>query len=284
MIMSIILPYIKIIRLPNALMAGAAVFLGFWLSDSGFSLMRLIFLILAATASISFGNVVNDIKDIASDKISHPERPLPRGEMSLRSALIFSILLASLALFLSFKVTLLHGIATLIPLSLLLVYAIYLKGTPITGNILVALLVAYPLIYGSLGSNQAKNVFIPAILAFLLNFSREIIKDLQDEKGDSAVGYGTSAHLPPNLLKFTLFTNSIIYVGLIFLPVLFHYFGTVYAVVCCVGALPIHIYRSILLVKSSWLSKLSQISRLYKVEMLVGLLALALDKLYHQFI
>lgn len=276
-------PYINIIRLPNAVMAGAAVLLGFWLSDSPFPASSLIFLIIAAVCSTGFGNVINDIKDIETDRISHPQRPLPKKEISIRAATIFSIFLAISAISSSFSVTVVHGTATLFPLFLLTIYTLFLKGTPLAGNLTVASLVAYPVIYGSLGSPNFKNLIIPASLAFLLNFSREIIKDLQDEKGDIATGYSTSAILPKKLLKSLLLISSFLYLILLYLPFKFHHFGIIYVVICTFVILPLHGYRSKFVIGSNWLSNAGKISVLYKFEMLAGLLALAVDQLFRIF-
>jgi len=88
-----IVSYIRIIRYSNALMAGLTTFLGFWLSDSSLSRSSVLLLIVATICSTGFGNTINDIFDIDSDRINHPDRPLPQGNISVRSAWIFSMLL-----------------------------------------------------------------------------------------------------------------------------------------------------------------------------------------------
>lgn len=276
-------PYINIIRLPNVIMAGSAVLLGFWLSDSPFSVCSLSFLFLATVCSTGFGNVINDIKDLETDRISHPQRPLPKNEISTRAAMIYAIFLALSAILFSFSVTAVHGAATLFPLLLLTVYTLFLKGTPLAGNLTVASLVAYPVIYGSLGSPHFQNLIIPAGLAFLLNLAREIVKDLQDESGDLAAGYFTSAVLPKKFLKSLLLISSLFYLILLYLPFKLHHFGIVYAIICTVAILPLHSYRSKLIIGKNWLSDVGKFSTLYKIEMFSGLLALAADRLFRTF-
>jgi geranylgeranylglycerol-phosphate geranylgeranyltransferase len=273
--------YINIIRLPNAIMAGAAVLLGFWLSNSPFSPQALFFLVIAAVCSTGFGNVINDIKDLQTDRISHPQRPLPKNEISSKSAIIYALFLAFSAILFSFSVTAVHGIATLFPLVILTAYTLFLKGTPLAGNLTVASLVAYPVIYGSLGSPHFQKLIIPSCLAFLLNLSREIVKDLQDEKGDIAAGYSTSAILPKKFLKSLLLISSLFYLILLYLPFRLHHFGIVYAVICTVAIIPLHGYRSKLIIGKSWLTNVGKISTLYKIEMLSGLISLAADQVFY---
>jgi geranylgeranylglycerol-phosphate geranylgeranyltransferase len=163
-------------------MAGLTTFLGFWLSDSSLPISSVMLLIIATICSIGFGNTINDIYDIDSDRINIPIVPYLRANISIRSAWIFSLLLLVSALASSFSVSSLHGFATVLPLLLLTIYAFFLKATPIAGNFLVAALVAYTILYGALGAVGFPRLIFPASLAFLLNFSREIIKDLQDLK------------------------------------------------------------------------------------------------------
>ncbi len=276
-----IYPYFKIIRIKNSLMAAGAVMLGFWICSVPFNLYTLMLLVTAAVAAIGFGNVINDILDIETDRISHPERALPKGEISRTSAGIYAVSLCSIALTSSFLVSKIHLIATLVPILLLAIYAFFLKGTPLTGNILVGILVAYPLIYGGFNGPDFNHLIIPAFCAFLLNLPREIIKDLQDKEGDTASGIVTSASLPQWLLTTLLISSSVLYLSIIFLPLRFHHFGKLYLIVCICCALPVHLIRSVKLITSDRSAKTyASIASLYKIEMFAGLTAMLLDKLF----
>lgn len=275
-----IVPYIRIIRYPNALMAGLTTFLGFWLSDSSLPLSSVFLLIIATICSTGFGNTINDIYDIDSDRINHPNRPLPQGIISVTSAWIFSLLLLICGLVSSFSVSSLHGFATVLPLLLLTVYAFFLKATPIVGNLLVAILVAYAILYGALGAVGFPRLIFPASMAFLLNFSREIIKDLQDSKGDQASGVITSAILSVRTLKTIIFFCSMICLSLLFITISMKLFGNLYTVISFGAILPLHVYRTILISRKEIEKRFSQISTLFKLEMLTGLVALAADKIF----
>jgi geranylgeranylglycerol-phosphate geranylgeranyltransferase len=237
-------------------------------------------LFCTALVSTGFGNVINDIRDVISDKISHPNRPLPRGEISLPGAWLYSVFLAIAGIVFSFSISFTHGIATLIPLIILTLYSFYLKGTPLLGNIVVASLVAYSILFGAINANGFNALIIPAILAFLLNFSREIIKDIQDEKGDQAIQVFTSAKLSSVLLKTLIYLCSLLYFCLLFLPAVRGDFGIIYILVCSILIIPIHLYRLFQIQSTTWKNRLSRISFLYKIEMICGLLSLAADRLF----
>lgn len=277
-----ILPYVKIVRLPNALMSSLAVLLGFWIAESSLSYSSLVIIMISAVFSTAYGNTANDIRDIETDRISHPTRPLASNTITPVSAVFFAVFLAFGALGCSFYVSNIYCIATLIPLVLLTIYTFFLKGTPLSGNILVALLVAYSILYGAIGAPQFSKLLIPAFLAFLLNFSREIIKDLQDRDGDTKAGYKTSAILPITFLKALIYCSSLIYLFSLFFPVYNHSFKTVYLLFCLILILPVHLYRTLFLIlPKEWQINYSKIAKLYKIEMFIGLLAIAFDKLFY---
>ena len=278
--MKTILAYLKILRPGNALMAMVTVALGFWLSGSLLPIASLVQMAIAAFCAVGFGNVVNDIVDVESDRISHPERPLPRSELSLLTAIILAFFLCSFSFTNAFLVSITHGIGTAIPLALLTLYAFFLKGTPLGGNLIVSLLVAYTIVFGGLSAPQCGRLFIPALLAFLLNFCREIIKDVQDEPGDRAAGVETSAVLPKPLLKTVVLGFSAIYAVFLFIPFLLKQFGVVYLIASAAIVLPLHCYWSFLVFQHQWKESLQRISFIIKIEMLAGLLALAADQGY----
>jgi len=273
-------PFIKILRVQNLLLLGVSVVLGFWLSHGPFGLGSICLLVIAAMSCAGFGNVINDIADIRTDAISHPDRPLSRKEITRNQAAVFATLLALTSLGCSFSVSVVHGVGVCIPLVLLAIYAVFLKGTPLAGNILVSALVAYGIVFGGLMAPGLFRILIPAFLAFLLNVPREIIKDIQDLRGDTAAGIRTSAVLPAQALRIIVTGCGIAYVLLVFLPFILHQFGMLYAVICLAGVIPLHVYWFSLFHKSDWDTTAKAISSLIKYEMFCGLLALAVDQLF----
>lgn len=262
----------------NVLMATMAVALGFWLAQNEDS-NRLILLCLATAAATAYGNVINDLRDIDTDIISHPKRPLVQGSTTSFWAALFSVVLCVGSLSSAFAVGPLAGAATLIPLLILSIYTLRLKRTPLAGNLLVSVLVAYALLYGGLRAPRFERLLIPALLALLLNLSREIIKDLQDESGDRQTGGGTTAELPSQLLRILISILFAAYLFLLPLPWLRHEFGWSYGAIALLSIVPLHSVLCKRLWRKDWLLLLPSLSRLLKIEMLLGLAALAVDEL-----
>ncbi len=269
--------YLKLLRPGNLLMLALGVSLGFWLGHAGGHVLTLASLVIAAACAAGFGNVVNDIADISTDKISHPQRPLATGELSAAAAAAFAAALACIGTGAAFLASWQHGIGTLVPLCLLLLYALFFKATPLIGNILVSALVGYGIVFGGLLGAGMHRLAVPAMLAFLLNASREIVKDVQDEKGDRLAGYKTTASLPRPVIKTIVAGCGILYAVLVAVPYLLRDFGIAYGVVCLASVVPLHIYWFILFFKADWELKAGKISSLIKYEMVCGLAALAMD-------
>ncbi len=235
-------------------------------------------MIAATICALGFGNIVNDIKDAKSDQINHPHRPIPKGDISQTQAMIFAILLAVFSLIAGRAVSSYHFFGVIVPVVLLTLYTLFLKGTPLFGNIIISILVSYSLLFGGLNSLALHTIYIPAILAFLLNLTREIIKDIQDMEGDLKNGISTTASLSEKVLKILIIILSLIYVPLMFIPFYLNHFHYTYLFICIVILLPIHIYWLFFLVIKNNMQNQARISLFIKVEMLGGLMALAVDK------
>ena len=276
--------YIKIVRPVNVAITGCAVALGIWLTGA-LPAIPFLALMAAAMAAAAYGNVINDILDIGSDRVSHPNRPLADGTMTPRAAAVFAGILAASSIAFAATVSALYLTAALVPLILLTLYSIYFKRTRLIGNILVSALTAYAIIFGAIPNPGVKILTLPAILAFLLNFCREIIKDIQDAAGDNAAGWTTSASLSPKTIRALLTGAAAAHILLIFAPsVIFGHFGMTYTAVCLTAVIPIHIYWTMLTLRSGIDKNAGRIALALKLEMAAGLAALALDKSIYYFI
>lgn len=151
-------------------------------------LTALTYIFLAAA-----GNVVNDIYDLEVDKVNRPDRPLPSGQISLRQAKTWTIILVLLALLFS-ALTIPYsyiGIWTVAIVSLFalvgLLYAAKGKIMGIWGNFTVAISFAFGLFYGALVTYLfiPLVVFIYFITAASVLQGREVIKGIEDVEGDA---------------------------------------------------------------------------------------------------
>jgi len=89
-------PFLEILRPFNSLMASLAVILGAFISFGTFFQLPFNSVILASFVVFlvcGSGNVINDYYDYEIDLVNAPNRPLPSGKITKKSALIFSAIL-----------------------------------------------------------------------------------------------------------------------------------------------------------------------------------------------
>ena len=186
-------PWIRILRPVNGLMG----LLATWISaliGVGYALPQHILPVLIASISVflvtSAGNILNDILDSETDMINHPNRPIPSGRIALRSARIYAYIMFILPIALVIPYTLMGVyspfiLVIVIAAELLLIsYETKTKNLGLSGNATVSVLVGLIFIYGGMAVGAVSPMILLFILASLSNFSREIIKDVEDIKGD----------------------------------------------------------------------------------------------------
>ncbi|WP_081909294.1 geranylgeranylglycerol-phosphate geranylgeranyltransferase [Flavobacterium sp. ASV13] len=175
------------------------------LADWQYGLLVLSTVLLAAA-----GYVINDIFDVATDSINKPNNVIiGKGISEARAYNIYiglNITGVAIGFYLS-NVILRPSFATVFILiaSLLYFYSTSLKQIMILGNFIVALLLAlsviiigiFDLFPATNAENQAQMASLFSILidyalfAFMINFIREIVKDIEDVNGDYNQGMNT---------------------------------------------------------------------------------------------
>ncbi len=182
----------KIIRPLNFLITFIAVWIAGTIASKGIALSGKIFLAGFSAALIAAsGNIVNDLFDVEIDKISHPERPLVKGELEKHEAAILYNLVLFGGLFLTKYINVLASTIAIASAILLFLYSCCIKKMPLIGNFLVATMTGLAFIYGGVAVGKIKFALFPALFALLANFSREILKDVQDIEGDKKAGIKT---------------------------------------------------------------------------------------------
>ncbi|MFC1585350.1 geranylgeranylglycerol-phosphate geranylgeranyltransferase [Fibrobacterota bacterium] len=182
--------FVKLIRLPNSLMAGAGVVIGYTCADD-FSSVPGIFWGAASLTLLAMGGYIqNDLADLATDRHSHPDRPLITHAFSEKNVRLWCYCLYFLGIAAACMTGMAHGVLAFIIVFLLWMYNKHLKGRVLVGNLTVSLLCALPLYYAEC-PGLVKQTLVPVVFAFLTTFAREIIKDIQDLDGDTAAGLAT---------------------------------------------------------------------------------------------
>ena len=138
--------------------------------------------------------VINDYYDREIDAINEPNRPIPRGEVSPKEALIFTLVLSLIGLAAASKTNMPSLLVAIVALIISITYITRGKGTGLPGNFLVSATVVIPFIYGGLavGQIQASTLLFVAIV-FLSNTGREITKGIVDVEGDKTHNIKTIA-------------------------------------------------------------------------------------------
>ena len=275
-----IITYLRLTRFHNNLITAFSVLVGAMVSGKVSSWERVVFACISALFISAGGNVINDFFDIEIDRINKPSRPLPRGDISPRSALIFSVLLFLTGLFLSFWVRSLSFMFAFVACSLLVAYSYALKGTLIWGNLAVSAVAALAFIYGGIATDDFRLSLIPAAFALLFHLGREIIKDMEDIKGDSLAGAAT---LPIKLgVEFSAYICTLVFASLMVLtplPYFFRIFSLLYLLIVIPGVDMILVYVIRSMWKDSSPRNLHRLSNILKIDMLIGLLAILLGRI-----
>ncbi len=151
------------------------------------------FLLCTSTILIAAGGyIINDYYDVKIDFINKPDRVVVGKGITRRFAILFHIILSCLGilvgLYLSWKIAALNVLSVF----LLWLYSNSLKRLPFVGNVTVALLTGLSIyIVNVFFKVENPLVIIYASFSFFMTLVREIIKDMEDLKGDNTFGCQT---------------------------------------------------------------------------------------------
>jgi 4-hydroxybenzoate polyprenyltransferase len=215
--------FLKLIRIENLLMIAFTQFLLRYLilqkilqqyaiqlelNDGLFYLVVISTVLIAAA-----GYIINDYFDVKTDLINHPDTVVVGRAIGRRMAIILHISFTLLGVVIGMYAALKTGylrlaVFHLVAAFLLWVYSTHLKKRLLVGNLVVSLLTAavafMPLVYemGVMQKNSPgfvqghhalvlsclKITCIFSLFAFITSMAREIIKDIEDYKGDKETG------------------------------------------------------------------------------------------------
>lgn len=274
-----IISFLKITRPLNVFITFLVVVVAILISQIEKTGLSVIILASIAAAMVTAGgNVINDIYDIETDKISHPERILVNGLLSKVEVVFFYNLLNTLAIILASKLSTPALIIVLLTIILLFVYSKFLKKLPLIGNFVIAFLTGLAFIYGGFVSKNPITSVIPATFAFLINFIREVVKDIQDIEGDKIANLKTFSieyGIPKS--KFVIILLTIILIVVTTIPYFTRIYRIEYFLIVMLIVNPVLVLCLKLLFDKNE-PKLSMISNFLKLDMIFGLIAIYLGK------
>jgi len=268
---------LSIPRPVNGALTFGSVLLGGWLGPGRLS-SPILLAGLSAAAIAGGANVVNDLRDLRVDRISHPDRPLPSGRLSVpwARALAAALTVAGLALSLPLPApcrALAAGSALL-----LLIYNLLLKRLPLVGNLAVAGLGGLTFLYGGFAAQAPLPALLPAGFASLYHLGREIVKDVQDRSSDRTEGRTLATELGSHSALRLATLVFLIVVVITPVPAFAGSQGGVYlAVVLGLDALLLYVLRVIWTAESE--ARFGRASRILKGGMVLGIAAFFLDRL-----
>ena len=265
--------YLRLFRLNNAVLGIFALLIAVFIA-AGYNMFdQCLNIIIGAAIILSFvagGNSLNDYVDVEIDRTAHPDRPLPTGELTPRTAKICGygglIVAVILSLFLR------YWPATLIVLAaavMMMAYETVLKQRGFIGNLCIAILTGLVFMFAGAIVNDFSQVWILALLAALVSVGREITKDIEDEESDK----GSRTTLPMLIgdRKAAVIAAVFYVLGplLSFIPLFTGLFGILYVTVLAADA--VFVYCAVLVFSNPHRSE-----KLAKVAMLIALISFIL--------
>jgi len=237
--------------------------------------MRLWLLMVSTTAIAAAGYIINDYYDIKIDLINKPERVVVGKSITRRYALFFHSVLNFFAIgvggFLHWRVGVIHFFCAF----LLWWYSNQLKRKPFVGNLSVALLTALTVELIAIFYQASQPLItVYAAFAFFMTLVREIVKDMEDWRGDATFGCQTLPILwglrkTRNLIYVLL---ALFFISVVSLNLIYAALPTPYFIFFISTPLVVLAYR---LARADTVAQFRQLSLLCKIIMLLGILSMA---------
>lgn len=165
----------------------------FLIGDYTFKDWRLMVLAVSTMMIAAAGYIINDYYDVKIDLINKPGRVVIGKGITRRYAIFFHTALSisgvAMGLLLSWQISLVNFTSAF----LLWFYSNNLKRQPLIGNFTIGFLTALSILVVNLLYAPPFNSFILiyALFAMAMTLVREIIKDMEDWKGDNSFGCKT---------------------------------------------------------------------------------------------
>ncbi len=252
--------FLGLVRFEHGIMYAVAVIIGALIVGGFESLSFVVFIGCLVSLLVEFGAFsLNDFVDLKADIANRrKDRPLVMRTISPSAAFFigaFSFVLANIIAFMfldSFAFQVIFGFSIISVL-----YDFILKNLPLVGNAVIAITMAVPFVFGALIVASPSDVSIQPVLclsaiAFLVGLGREIMKDIEDVKGDTSVGARTLPVMIGSknsaMLAAVFFLSSTI---LSFLPMVTFFSGKlVYSLVLVTDLMLINLSRELLYERS----------------------------------
>ncbi|WP_323755721.1 geranylgeranylglycerol-phosphate geranylgeranyltransferase [Roseivirga sp.] len=227
-------------------------------------------LVLSTVIITSAGYLINDYYDVKIDYVNRPDRVIVGKTLKRRRIIIAHTVLNFTGIGIGFYISPIIGIINFVAAFLLWLYSNQLKRLPFIGNFTIAILTGVTLfLVGQYFQEREYLILCYAIFAGFITLIREIIKDMEDLKGDERFGCKT---LP--IVFGIAKTKKIIYgIILAFCAVVFLLMSTV-NIVFPITLSVVMIFLIFELLKADKIKDYGKLSTFCKVIMLIGVISM----------
>ena len=223
-----LIDFFRLIRFKNLLIIALSQYLVRYaliipMTDSrSLSDLQFFYLVLSTLFIAAAGYIINDYFDTQVDRLNE-RKVIIDNTIKRREAILLHFVLSGIGVFLGFYLGWRVGITNLGFINLfsstaLWFYSTNMKKAYLSGNIIISLLAALTLfivpMYDIIPNPEVNGekafylICFYSIFAFITTFIREIIKDFEDQFGDSKMGYNTFAIVSAKSAKITVKTIS----------------------------------------------------------------------------
>jgi len=153
---------------------------------------RMLVLSLATISIAAAGYIINDYFDVKIDVVNKPERVVIGRYLKRRVAMGTHQILNVAGVLLGLLVSKWIFLINVFSVTLLWFYSERFKRTTLVGNLVVSLLTAMSVLVVTVAYPENRRlVLIYALFSFAITLVREIIKDMEDVRGDASHGCRT---------------------------------------------------------------------------------------------
>lgn len=246
-----------------------------WIAGGTIQDLLIIFLAALTGALVTAGaNAINDSFDIEIDRINRPNRPLPFGILTQRNARHMWFAVSVTAICINVFINSLALLIVIFAVVILYYYSARLKRTVIAGNLVVGLMTGMAFIYGGAAVGHIKHALVPAVFAFLINFARELVKDIEDIEGDRkehAVTLPVRYGIKPALILATFLL--LILIGITLIAVIYSLYRSSFMYIIFIADVLI-CFSAAAMWRDSSSNNMNRVSSNLKLSMVIGLMAI----------
>ncbi len=151
------------------------------------------YLLIASTLIVAAaGFIINDYYDQKIDMINRPKKVVVGTKFRRRLAMLSHVMLSFIGISIGFLLDIRIGAIHIFSTLGLWYYSNHLRRLPIIGNLTISFLTSLTLLIVAVFFRKHEPlIYVYSLFAFLTVFVREIIKDIEDVKGEEAAGCQT---------------------------------------------------------------------------------------------